>query len=63
MKTKEKTLIAYYYVGVELALDDRPFPNWFEFYEEKLACLKGYNDANLNTIKTSDEKILKEIYE
>jgi len=49
-------------MGVELSKDEKPFPNWFEFYEEKIACLKGYNDATLNTVKTNDEDILKEIF-
>lgn len=62
MKSKEEILIAYYYMGVELSQEEKPFPNWFEFYEEKVACLKGYNDATLNTVKTNDEDILKEIF-
>lgn len=62
MKIKEDVLIAYYYMGVELSQNEKPFPNWFEFYEEKMACLKGYNDATLNTVKTTDKEIIEEIF-
>lgn len=48
-------------MGVELSKDEKPFPNWFEFYEEKIACLKGYNDATLNTVKLTNEEVLKEL--
>lgn len=54
-------LIKYYYLGVELASDDKKFPEWFEFHEEKIACLHGYNDFTLNTVKTEKEEILKEV--
>lgn len=61
MGNKEQNLIDYYYMGVELATDNKDFPKWFEHNHEKIACLHGYNDFTLNTVKTDKEEILKEV--
>lgn len=61
MKVKDEDLISYYFMGVELSSDEAPFPNWFEFYEEKIACLLGYNDFELKSVKTVHKDILEEI--
>ncbi len=61
MKVKDEDLINFYLQGVELSLDDAPFPLWFEFYEEKLACLMGYNDATMNVVKIDNKDILSEL--
>lgn len=53
-------LVNYYFMGYELGSDDAPFPNWFETYKEKMACLLGYNDFNLG-ITREREEILKEL--
>ena len=44
-------------MGHELSSDNKDFPDWFEFDYEKLSCLIGYNDADLNVLKTKEEII------
>ena len=53
-------LINYYYMGYELSSDDAPFPVWFEFAYEKMACLLGYNDFTLQ-IHRDETEILEEV--
>ena len=62
MKAKEEDLINYYYMGVELSESNSKFPDWFEFYEEKIACLMGYNDYELGCVKDSNKEILEQIW-
>lgn len=59
---KDEDLLNFYYMGHEIASDDKPFPNWFEFGYEKIACLIGYNDFTLNMVRSKVE-ILEEIKE
>lgn len=54
-KPTEETLINYYFHGYYLSQDNVKFPNWFEFYSEKMSCLEGYNDASLQTVKDNEE--------
>jgi hypothetical protein len=56
----EQSVINYYFYGQELSSDEAPFPFWFEFPEEKIACLLGYNDFEFNTVKTEKE-IIEEV--
>ena len=55
-----KELLNFYYMGWELASDDKDFPKWFEFGWEKTACLLGYNDFQFGLIKEKED-IVKEI--
>lgn len=56
----EQLLLDCYYLGWELSSDNEPFPLWFETYEEKTACLLGYNSFEMG-VERSKEEILKEI--
>ena len=58
---KEKELLKFYYMGWDLNQDEQPFPIWFEFGYEKIACLLGFNDFEIGLSKEKEE-ILKEIY-
>jgi len=62
-KLSKEILTDYYYMGIELSNDNVDFPNWFEFYEEKMACLEGYNDQTLEVVKSKEEllKFVKEL--
>jgi len=60
MKNKEE-LIKFYYYGWDLSLEEKDFPKWFEHSHEKIACLLGFNDQTIGSIKEEDE-ILKELY-
>ena len=55
---KDEDLINFYEMGMTLAYEDKNFPIWFEFGYEKIACLQGYNDFELN-IQREKEEILK----
>ncbi len=57
---KDEDLLNFYYYGWELCSDSAPFPNWFEFGYEKIACLIGYNDFTMDVVKEKEE-ILEEI--
>ena len=60
MKTTDNELLEYYFMGWELSERNDKFPDWFEFYIEKRACLEGYNDNSIGLLK-SKEEILKEL--
>lgn len=55
-----KDIINYYNHGYELSSDDQEFPKWFETYQEKVACLLGFNDFTIGIYRT-EEEIIKEI--
>lgn len=59
-KLDEELLINYYYYGWELSSDNAEFPVWFESYEEKIACLCGYQDFDLG-IERDNIDIINEI--
>lgn len=61
MKVSDEILLKYYYMGIELEKENKDFPIWFEFAEEKYACLKGYTDSKTENILHIEEEILKEI--
>lgn len=61
MKIKDEDLLNYYLMGQELAQDEQEFPKWFQYAEEKYACLLGYNDYTMEVRDKSKEEILKEL--
>ena len=60
VKINKKHLLQYYYIGWTLSEDEEPFPNFFEFHYEKIACLLGFNDFELQVVK-SQEEIIEEV--
>lgn len=57
---KDEDLINFYEMGLTLAHENKNFPFWFEFGYEKIACLTGFNDYEMN-IHREKEEILTEI--
>lgn len=57
MKIDDKELLSFYYIGYELASDNKDFPKNFQSLAEKKACLLGYNDYHISVEKEKDEII------
>ncbi len=57
-KIDEELLINYYFYGYELSSDSAPFPIWFESYQEKIACLCGYQDFDLGVQRDKEDIVI-----
>jgi len=52
---KDEEILDMYFWGYELASENKEFPKWFNSHNEKLNCLQGYNDADMNIIRDKKE--------